>query len=109
MLGANTNLPPQVSVLWAREVPDAFHARYSALARRYRYVILNRTPRPALAAQRVCWVRDPLDAARMHAGAQHLVGEHDFSSFRAARVPVAHADAQPARDQRRAPRRARRC
>jgi tRNA pseudouridine38-40 synthase len=84
VLGANTNLPPQVSALWAREVPDAFHARYSAIARRYRYVILNRTPRPALAAARVAWVRDPLDAERMHAAAQHLVGEHDFSSFRAA-------------------------
>lgn len=84
VLGANTNLPPQVSALWAREVPDAFHARYSAQARRYRYVILNRMSRPALAAQRVCWVRDPLDAERMHRAAQSLVGEHDFTSFRAA-------------------------
>lgn len=84
VLGANTNLPPQVSALWARPVSDAFHARYSALARRYRYVILNRMPRPALAAHRVCWVRDPLDAQRMQAAAQHLIGEHDFSSFRAA-------------------------
>jgi tRNA pseudouridine38-40 synthase len=94
VLGATTNLPPQVSALWAREVPPAFHARYSALARRYRYVILNRTPRPALAASRVCWVRDPLDAARMHAAAQQLIGEHDFSSFRAAecqaRTPMRH-------------------
>jgi tRNA pseudouridine38-40 synthase len=84
VLGANTNLPAQVSALWARPVPEAFHARYSALARRYRYIILNRTPRPALAAQRVCWIRDPLDAPRMQAAAQHLIGEHDFSSFRAA-------------------------
>jgi tRNA pseudouridine38-40 synthase len=84
VLGANTHLPPQVSALWARSVPDAFHARYSALARRYVYVILNRMPRPALAAQRVSWVRDPLDAERMHRAAQQLVGEHDFSSFRAA-------------------------
>lgn len=83
-LGANTHLPAQVSTLWARAVPDAFHARYSALARRYRYVILNRTPRPALAAHRVSWVRDPLDAARMQRAAQDLIGEHDFSSFRAA-------------------------
>ncbi len=52
--GATTNLPAQVSVLWAREVPDAFHARYSALARTYRYVILNRTARPAIEADRVC-------------------------------------------------------
>jgi tRNA pseudouridine38-40 synthase len=84
VLGTNTNLPPQVSALWARETPEAFHARYSALARCYRYVILNRTPRPALAAQRVCWVRDPLDETLMHSAAQALVGEHDFTSFRAA-------------------------
>ena len=75
VLGANTYLPPQVSALWARPVPDAFHARYSAFARRYRYVILNRTPRPALAAARVCWIRDPLDADRMHSAGQLLIGE----------------------------------
>jgi tRNA pseudouridine38-40 synthase len=84
VLGANTHLPPQVSALWARQVPDAFHARYSAFARRYRYVILNRIPRPALAAHRVCWVRDVLDVERMNSAAQHLIGEHDFSAFRAA-------------------------
>jgi tRNA pseudouridine38-40 synthase len=84
VLGATSNLPPQVSALWAREVSDAFHARYSALARSYRYLILNRVPRPALAAGRVCWVRDPLDEQRMRAAARHLIGEHDFSSFRAA-------------------------
>lgn len=83
MLGAVSNMPKQVSVLWAREVPEGFHARFSALARRYRYVILNRTPRPALNADRAAWVREPLDEKRMHAAAQHLVGEHDFSSFRA--------------------------
>ncbi|HEY0939570.1 MAG TPA: tRNA pseudouridine(38-40) synthase TruA [Steroidobacter sp.] len=84
MLGAVANMPNQVSVLWAREVPEGFHARYSALARRYRYVILNRIARPALNADRVAWVRFPLDENRMHEAAQHLVGEHDFSSFRAA-------------------------
>jgi len=84
VLGATTNLPAQVSALWAREVPETFHARYSALARTYRYVILNRVPRPALAADRVCWVRDPLDESRMRTAAAHLLGEHDFSSFRAA-------------------------
>jgi tRNA pseudouridine38-40 synthase len=83
-LGANTNLPLQVSALWAREVPEGFHARYSAMARRYRYIILNRSARPALANERVCWFREALDVARMQAGAQHLVGEHDFTSFRAA-------------------------
>lgn len=84
MLGAVTNMPKQVSVLWAREVPEGFHARYSALARRYRYIILNRTARPALNADRVAWIRFPLDENRMHEAAQCLVGEHDFSSFRAA-------------------------
>jgi tRNA pseudouridine38-40 synthase len=94
VLGATTNLPAQVSALWAREVPEAFHARYSAVARTYRYVILNRMARPALAAARVCWVRDPLDEARMQTAAVHLLGEHDFSSFRAAecqaRTPMRH-------------------
>lgn len=84
VLGTTTNLPPQVSALWARRVTDVFHARYSALARRYRYLILNRQPRPAIAAERVCWIRDPLDVERMRAATVHLVGEHDFSSFRAA-------------------------
>ena len=84
MLGANTNLPDSVSVLWAREVADEFHARYTALARSYRYVILNRLQRPSLVRERVCWVREPLDAERMHHAAQALVGEHDFSSYRAA-------------------------
>lgn len=94
MLGAATNMTKEVSVLWAREVPEGFHARYSALARRYRYVILNRVPRPALNAERVAWVREPLDEQRMHEAAQHLLGEHDFSSFRAAqcqsRTPMRH-------------------
>lgn len=84
VLGATTNLPMQVSALWARPVPDAFHARYGALARTYRYVILNRKARPALAAGRVCWIRDALDEERMREAAAHLVGAHDFSSFRAA-------------------------
>jgi tRNA pseudouridine38-40 synthase len=84
VLGGTTNLPPQVTVLWAREVPEGFHARYSAYARKYRYVILNRPQRPALAADRVSWVREPLDEQRMHVAAQQLIGEHDFSSFRAA-------------------------
>lgn len=84
VLGANSKLPKQVSVLWAREVPDTFHARYSATARSYRYFILNRAVRPALGAGNITWVREPLDHQRMHAAAQQLIGEHDFSSFRAA-------------------------
>ena len=82
-LGANTYLPQDVSVAWVREVPGHFHARYAALARSYRYFICNRDSRPALAAGRATWERRPLDAGRMHAAAQALLGEHDFSAFRA--------------------------
>jgi tRNA pseudouridine38-40 synthase len=84
VMGANTNLDDTISVLWARPVPDDFNARYSATARSYRYVVLNRLPRPSLLRERVCWVREPLDEQLMHEAAQHLVGEHDFSSYRAA-------------------------
>jgi tRNA pseudouridine38-40 synthase len=83
-LGANTYLPEDVSVTWVREVAPHFHARYGALARSYRYVILNRDSRSALAAGRATWERRPLDAPLMHAAAQGLLGEHDFSAFRAA-------------------------
>ena len=82
--GANTYLPPDVTVLWSRVVDDDFHARFRALRRRYRYVIVNRSTRPALLAGRVAWEYRPLDARLMNLGARHLVGEHDFSSFRAA-------------------------
>jgi tRNA pseudouridine38-40 synthase len=94
MLGATSNLPKQVTVLWARAVSDAFHARYSAQARSYRYYILNRPVRAAIGADYVSWVREPLDEAWMHSAAQFLLGEHDFSSFRAAqcqaRTPMRH-------------------
>lgn len=96
-LGANTYLPADVSVVWLREVPPHFHARYAATARSYRYVILNRDSRPGLAAGRATWERRPLDVERMHAAAQCLVGEHDFSAFRAiecqAKSPVRRVEA----------------
>ena len=82
--GTNTYLPPDLTVLWTRAVGDDFHARFRALRRRYRYVIVNRSTRPALLAGRAAWEYRPLDARLMHLGARHLVGEHDFSSFRAA-------------------------
>jgi tRNA pseudouridine38-40 synthase len=82
MLGANTNLGHDVAVLWARRVADDFHARFGARARRYRYTILNRPMRAALTARFVTWERVPLDAQRMHAAAQSLLGERDFSAFR---------------------------
>jgi tRNA pseudouridine38-40 synthase len=96
-LGANTYLPNDVSVVWLREVPAQFHARFSATARSYRYVILNRDSRPGLATGRATWERRPLDAERMHAAAQCLLGEHDFSAFRAiecqAKSPVRRVEA----------------
>lgn len=84
VLGANSRLPDAIAVTWARAVPMAFHARFGAFGRRYRYVIANRSVRPALEAGRVAWWRQPLDAARMHVAGQAFVGEHDFSSLRAA-------------------------
>jgi len=81
-LGANSYLPPDVSVTWVREVPEQFHARFSATARSYRYIILNRDSRPGLATGRATWERRPLDADRMHEAARVLAGEHDFSAFR---------------------------
>ena len=82
--GANTYLPSDVTVLWARSVDVDFHARFLALRRRYRYVIVNRSTRPALLAARAAWEHRRLDARLMQLGARHLAGEHDFSSFRAA-------------------------
>ena len=82
-LGTNSYLPSDVSVAWLREVPGHFHARFSAVARSYRYLILNRDSRSALAFGRATWERRPLDAELMHSAAQALAGEHDFSAFRA--------------------------
>ena len=84
VLGANSELPADVSLTWARPVPAHFHARFSAEARTYRYLILNRGARSALHMQRATWVHRPLDEAAMGAAAALLVGEHDFSAFRAA-------------------------
>jgi tRNA pseudouridine38-40 synthase len=80
--GVNALLPDAVAVLWSRPVDETFHARYSALARTYRYVLLNRAVRPALAAARVGWFHRPLDLQAMRAAAALLVGEQDFSAFR---------------------------
>ena len=82
--GVNAVLPESVAVQWAREMPAEFHARYAARARTYRYVLLNRAVRPALAARHAGWYHRPLDVAAMRAGARHFVGEHDFSAFRSA-------------------------
>jgi len=82
ILGANTEAPPDVALSWVQPVPAHFHARYSATARVYRYLILNRTARSALYAARAAWVTRTLDARAMAEAAELLVGEHDFSAFR---------------------------
>ena len=84
LLGANTYLPNDVSLAWVRPVSAGFHARHSATARCYAYLILNRGVRSALQHKRAWLIRDPLDAPAMHRAAQTMLGKHDFSSFRAA-------------------------
>jgi tRNA pseudouridine38-40 synthase len=91
VFGGNTYLPSDVSILWARRVPDDFHARYSATARVYRYVILNRPARPGLFASRVTWEYRPLCETLMREAACYLLGEHDFSAFRAQGCQAEHA------------------
>lgn len=90
VLGACSNLPASVAVLWAQPVAEDFHARFAARSRRYRYHILNRPVRAALDARYVTWERLALDAERMHAAAQALRGEHDFSAFRALSCQAPH-------------------
>jgi tRNA pseudouridine38-40 synthase len=82
--GVNAHLPGEVAVLWARPVAPEFHARNVAEARYYTYVLANRPVRPALLAGRVGWYHQPLDVEAMREAAEHLVGTHDFSAFRAA-------------------------
>lgn len=90
--GVNAFLPPACAVKWSHRVADDFHARYSALSRCYRYVLLNHPVRPAADASRVGWFHLPLDLANMQHAARLIVGEHDFSAFRSAecqaRTPV---------------------
>lgn len=92
LMGINTNLPAGVAVQWIGEVDLDFHARFKAQARRYRYLINNSPAKQALLHDQLTWWRYPLDEQRMHQAAQALVGEHDFSSFRAkdcqAKTPV---------------------
>lgn len=87
--GLNSFLPESIAVQWAREVSDDFHARFSATSRSYTYVISNTPVRQPLLARRTGWCFRPLDEARMLAGAQLLLGEHDFSSFRSSQCQAA--------------------
>jgi tRNA pseudouridine38-40 synthase len=90
--GTNRFLPPDIAVQWAAEVPDAFHSRACATARRYSYVVLESAVRPSVDVGRVGWVFRELDVKPMREAAALLVGQHDFTSFRAsgcqARSPV---------------------
>ena len=92
--GTNRYLPPDIAVEWAQPVPGAFHARASAQARRYAYLVRESPVRPSIEASRVGWTFRPLDGSAMRQAAQHLLGEHDFTSFRAsacqALSPIKH-------------------
>ncbi|NLS13282.1 tRNA pseudouridine(38-40) synthase TruA [Vibrio sp. SM6] len=82
-MGANANLPKDIAVRWAMEVPESFHARFSATARRYRYVIFNHALRPGILSSGVSHYHGVLDEKKMHQAGQFLLGENDFTSFRA--------------------------
>ncbi len=84
LLGTNSNLPDDVCLTWVKPIREDFHARYAATARTYRYLILNRLVRSALHRHRAWWVHEDLVAEAMHEAGQLLLGEHDFSAFRAA-------------------------
>ena len=83
MRGTNRYLPHDIAVQWARDVPKSFHARGSALSRRYAYVLLESPVRPSVDAGKVGWVFRPMQLEPMQQAAQALLGEHDFTSFRA--------------------------
>jgi len=81
--GANSNLPKDICILWAKQISDDFHARFSAVRRRYCYIIFNRDIRPTYNAHRTTWCHQTLDENLMAEAAKYLIGSHDFSSYRA--------------------------
>ena len=83
MLGCNSALPADIKICWVKSVSAHFHARFSALSRTYRYLIYNKAHSPAILSNGLTWCRPELDAEKMHQAIQLLIGEHDFSSFRA--------------------------
>lgn len=87
--GGNSNLPPEIAIQWAKPVDEQFHARFSALARSYRYVLYNHPVRPALASRHAGWIHLPLDIDAMRGGLAHLIGRHDFTSFRSSQCQAA--------------------
>ena len=82
--GVNSLLPDDISLRWIQPMPTDFHARFSAIARRYRYITLNQTQRPAILNHQVTHIHEPLDLAAMQQAAADITGTHDFSSYRAA-------------------------
>ena len=92
--GTNRYLPRDVAVQWCCRVDASFHARFSAVGRRYRYLLLESPVRPAIESGACGWVFRPLDGEAMRAAAELLVGEHDFSAFRSSQCqavsPVRH-------------------
>jgi tRNA pseudouridine38-40 synthase len=82
--GVNSHLPAGVAVQWARAIGEDFHARFAATQRGYRYVLLNHPVRPGLNHGLIGWHHRPLDVDAMNAAASQLLGQHDFSAFRAA-------------------------
>lgn len=90
VMGVNAHLPNDISSLWSVEVDDEFSARFSAIARQYRYVILNRDARSAVLSKKVTCKHRPLNVEAMHQAAQALTGEQDFSSFRSAACQANH-------------------
>lgn len=83
VMGTNTKLPDDIAIRWAKCVDDSFHARFSALERRYRYLIYSAPVKPGLLSRGVTWTHKQLNISRMQAAADYLIGEHDFTSYRA--------------------------
>ncbi|RVU32335.1 tRNA pseudouridine(38-40) synthase TruA [Neptunomonas marina] len=83
VMGANTNLPEDIAIKWAKQVEPDFHARFGALERRYRYLILSQEVMPAVLGRGVTWTYKTLDIGKMQEAAQYLIGQHDFTSYRA--------------------------
>jgi tRNA pseudouridine38-40 synthase len=92
--GVNAFLPAGIRVQWAKAVPEEFHARFSARQRSYQYLLLNQPVAPAILDGKAGWYHRKLDVDAMQAAATYLVGEHDFSAFRAAecqaKSPIKH-------------------
>lgn len=96
VMGTNTQLPDDIAIRWAKPVNNSFHARFSALERRYRYLIYSSPVKPALLSKGVTWTHKKLDISAMQEATQYLLGEHDFSSYRA----IACQAKSPVRDVR---------